>query len=698
MRFTVRKANPKDVGLGIARMGRGEMDELDIDPGDVIAIEGSAKTSAKVMPGESSPDKSIIMIDGIVRNNAGTGLDKQVTVSRWEASPAESVRLESIAGVKIDAEDEKYILSFLNNQPVTKGDRVRVEFFGSKAIDFLVAHLSPGEPGLIVGNTSLTVESDGREPAGEGPISYEDIGGLKEEIRRVREMVELPLKFPHLFKKLGIDPPKGVLLHGPPGTGKTLLARALANEVDASFFHIGGPEIIGKYYGESEGRLRKVFSEAESEAPSIIFIDEIDAIASKREELSSEKQVERRVVAQLLSLMDGLEGRGQVIVIGATNISSTLDPALRRPGRFDREIEIGIPDKDERLEILKIHTRAMPLGDEVNLEELAAVTHGYVGADIESLSKESAMAALRRIFPEIDFNKGQIPYKSLSRLQVNEDDFQVALKETGPSALREVFTEVPDVSWEDVGGLDDVKQRLIEAVQWPLEHKDLFEDTKTLPPKGVLLYGPPGTGKTLLAKAVANESEANFISTKGSQLMSRWVGESENRVAKIFKKARRSAPCVLFIDELDSLTPSRGSSSGNQVNERVVSQLLIELDGTESLHGVVVIGATNRPDIIDSALLRQGRFGLQVELRAPDLETRKKIFGVHLRERPLGENVDIVVLAERSDGFVGADIESVCQRASLASIRRTINDGSELKVLQEDLLEGIEGISESPFS
>ncbi|MBS3813613.1 CDC48 family AAA ATPase, partial [Candidatus Bipolaricaulota bacterium] len=636
--------------------------------------------------------------DGLIRNNAGAGIDKQVEVSKWRSTPANSVRLKTTSGVEIDAEDKKFILSFLNNYPVTKDDKVRVEFFGAKSIVFSVVDLSPAEPGLIVSTTSLTVEGNGGEMVSEGPISYEDIGGLGDEIRRVREMVELPLKFPHLFQKLGIEPPKGVLLHGPPGTGKTLLARALANEVNASFFHIGGPEIIGKYYGESEGRLRKVFSDAESEAPSIIFIDEIDAIASKREELSGEKQVERRVVAQLLSLMDGLESRGQVIVIGATNISSTLDPALRRPGRFDREIEIGIPDKDERFEILKIHTRAMPISPQVDLNEIANVTHGYVGADLESLSKESAMAALRRIFPKIDFSAGQIPYDSLSDLTVTEDDFQVALKETGPSALREVFTEVPDVNWDDVGGLDDVKQQLIEAVQWPLEHKDMFEETKTVPPKGVLLYGPPGTGKTLLAKAVANECQANFISTKASQLMSRWVGESENRVAKTFKKARRSSPCVLFIDELDSLTRSRGSGSGNQVNERVVSQLLVELDGTESLHGVVAIGATNRPDIIDKALLRQGRFGLQIKLSTPPVESRKKIFQVHLRGRPLAEDVDVDVLAKKTENLVGADIESICQRASLASIRRAINFGQDLMIFQEDLLDGIEDITESPFS
>ncbi|MCF7876358.1 CDC48 family AAA ATPase, partial [Candidatus Bipolaricaulota bacterium] len=631
-----------------------------------------------------------ISIDGLGRSNAEVGLDEKVQVRKLPATAAKKVTLKPLFNVNLDKEDKKYILSTLTNHPATEEDVVRVELFGSDKQDFLVQDLDPEGPALLNKTTELRINEPERKKKAGGELTYEYIGGLDREIRRLREMIELPLKFPEIFQKLGVEPPKGLLLHGPPGTGKTLLARALANETDASFFNISGPEIMGKYYGESEARLRNIFSDAEEAAPSIIFIDELDAIASKRTELSGEKQVEKRVVAQLLSLMDGLESRGEVIVIGATNISDSIDPALRRPGRFDREIEVGVPDRGARKEILQIHTRPMPLSDQISLDELAEATHGFVGADLESLAKEAAMASLRRIFPEVDFEDQGIPYSALRDLVVTKEDFRKALKEADPSALREIFSEIPKVNWEDIGGLDEIKQNLVEIIQWPLEHEDLFEEAGTQPPKGVLLYGEPGTGKTLLAKAVANESKANFISVNASNFISKWVGESEGKITEVFKKARQAAPCVLFFDEIDSLTPERGGGEGNQVIERVVSQLLVELDGTEELHGVVVIGATNRPDIIDPALLRSGRFDVQLELPKPNLEARKEIFGVHTREKPVSADVDFRELSEETQGLVGADIESICQEAALLAIRRVLNQDEKLEIREKDFYEAKE--------
>lgn len=689
LHLRVIKADPTDVGMGVARLDPEDMEKIGVDVGDVIELRGAESTLAKALPTKiGNRGGKSISIDGLTRSNAEVGLDEKVEVGKSSARTAEAITLKPLFQVNLNEEDKKYILSTLINQPVTEEDIVRVELFGSDKQDFAVRQVQPTGPVIINSTTELKIiEPEMKKKTG-GELTYEYIGGLEHEISRLREMIELPLKFPEIFQKLGIEPPKGVLLHGPPGTGKTLLARALANETDANFFNISGPEVMGKYYGESEARLRNIFNDAEDAAPSIVFIDEIDSIASKRTELSGEKQVEKRVVAQLLSLMDGLESRGEVIVIGATNISDSIDPALRRPGRFDREIEVGIPDRNARKEILQIHTRPMPLSEEILLDELADATHGFVGSDLESLAKEAAMASLRRIFPDIDFEEDQgIPYSVLRDLKVTKSDFRKALKETDPSALREIFSEIPEVTWDDIGGLEKIKQNLIETIQWPFEHENLFEEAGTTPPKGILLFGEPGTGKTLLAKAVANEANTNFISVNASNFVSKWVGESERKISEVFKKARQAAPCVLFFDEIDSLTPERGGAEGNQVIERVVSQLLVELDGTEELHGVVVIGATNRPDIIDPALLRSGRFDVQLELNKPGLEARKEIFEVHIREKPISPDVDLHELAEETKGLVGADIESICQEASLHAIRRVINQEGELEIEKRDFIQ-----------
>jgi transitional endoplasmic reticulum ATPase len=548
-------------------------------------------------------------------------------------------------------------------------------------IPLKIAGTSPSGTVVVTESTDVEVSEQPAEQITGGPapdeeretpdVTYEDIGGLDRELEQVREMIELPMRHPELFQQLGIEPPKGVLLHGPPGTGKTLMARAVANEIDAYFTDISGPEIMSKYYGESEEQLREVFEEAEENAPAVVFIDEIDSIAPKRGETSGD--VERRVVAQLLSLMDGLEERGQVIVIGATNRVDAVDPALRRGGRFDREIEVGVPDKDGRMEILQVHTRGMPLADGVDLETYAENTHGFVGADIEQLAKEAAMGALRRVRPNLNLEEDEIDAETLEALRVTEDDFKAALKGIEPSALREVFVEVPDVVWDDVGGLEGTKERLREAIQWPLEYPEVFEQMDMQAAKGVLMYGPPGTGKTLLAKAIANESQSNFISIKGPELLNKYVGESEKGVREVFEKARSNAPTVVFFDEIDSIAGERGRHSGDSgVGERVVSQLLTELDGLEDLEDVVVIATTNRPDLIDPALLRPGRLDRHVHVPVPDEEARRKIFAVHTRDKPLAEDVDLDSLARRTDGYVGADIEAVCREASMAATREFI--------------------------
>jgi transitional endoplasmic reticulum ATPase len=570
-----------------------------------------------------------------------------------------------------------YIGSRLDGLPVLASSRIRAILFGSRWADFKVESTVPKGPVLINPMTQLVI-SKGAQPEemAARAISYEDIGGLKPQLQRIREMIELPLRYPEVFERLGIDAPKGVLLHGPPGCGKTLIARAIAHETQANFYAVSGPEIIHKFYGESEAHLRKIFEEGSRKAPSIIFLDEIDAIAPRREQVVGE--VEKRVVAQLLALMDGLAKRQKVIVIAATNLPNVLDPALRRPGRFDREISIPIPDRHGRQEVLEIHSRGMPLAEQVNLNRLAEITHGFVGADLEALCREAAMICLRRIMPDVDFGLARIPYDQLAKLEVGMDDFLEALQDIEPSALREVFVEVPNVRWEDVGGLTEIKQRLVEAVEWPLQYPDLFNQAGIRPPKGILLSGSPGCGKTLLAKAVASESNVNFISVKGPELLSKYVGESERGVREVFRKARQAAPCIVFFDEIDALVPSRSAgTSDSHVAERVLSQFLAELDGVEELKGVLVLGATNRSDLLDPAILRPGRFDEVVEIPLPDESERSEIFAIHLRNKPLGAGISFKNLALRSDGFSGADISSVCNRAARRAVRRAVQAGDK---------------------
>ena len=670
----VAEASSKDVSRGMVRLDPAFFKKIGVEVGDVVTLKGKKKTVAKVMPAYMEDrGKDLIRLDGITRENAGTGIDEKIAVTKSEFNPAHKIVVTPLTSMR--SYDARYIGSLLEGLPLLEGDTVRARLIGTRTQDFKVVSTMPSGVVIIQSDTAINIQE--KKGAGEARarISYEDIGGLGKEIRRIREMIELPLKYPQVFERLGIDPPKGVLLHGPPGCGKTLIARAVANETDAYFVTISGPEIMHKFYGESEAHLRRLFSEASNHSASIIFLDEIDAIAPKREEMGGEKQVEKRVVAQLLALMDGLSSRGQLIVIGATNIPNVIDPALRRPGRFDREIEISIPDKHGRLEILDVHTRGMPLAEDVNLVRISELTHGFVGADLEALSREAAMVTLREIFPSIDFQLEEIPYDTLMNLQVTMDDFMEARKEVDPSAIREVFTEIPDVKWSDVGGLDEVKRILMETIEWPLKYSDLFEYAKTSPSKGILLYGPPGTGKTLLAKAVASESEVNFISVKGPELLSRWVGESEKGVREIFKKARQASPCIIFFDEIDSVVPRRGSEAASQVVDRVISQFLTELDGIEELKGIVVLAATNRLDIIDPALLRAGRFDFHLKLPVPDEKTRLEIFKVHTRGKPLARNVDIKALAIAAEGLVGADIESICRKASLSAIREFIENG-----------------------
>ena len=678
----VAEARSHDVGRGIARIDPEVARKLGLTSGDVVEISGKRKTVALCWAGYSEDaGKGIIRIDGYTRKNAGVSIDEKVSVRKIEAKKASKITLAPTEPLRIEGA-EYYLAQLLEGRVVTIGDYIPLGIMGRK-VDLVVTSVQPPAPAVIItADTQIVIGEKPTAAVREVPrITYEDIGGLQEEIKKIREMVELPLKYPELFERLGVEAPKGVLLYGPPGTGKTLLAKAVANETNAAFFSISGPEIMSKYYGESEERLREIFRQAEENAPSIIFIDEIDAIAPKREEVTGE--VEKRVVSQLLALMDGLKPRGRVVVIGATNRPNAIDPALRRPGRFDREIEIGVPNKQGRLEILQIHTRGMPLAEDVDLEKIANVTHGFVGADLEALCKEAAMRALRRILPQIDFEKESIPAEILNKITVTMNDFMEALKDVEPSAMREVLVEVPTVKWEDIGGLADVKLELQEAVEWPLKYPEVFEQADAKPPKGILLYGPPGTGKTLLAKAVATESEANFISVKGPELLSKWVGESERAVREIFRKAKQAAPSIIFFDEIDSIAPVRGGGYGDShVTERVISQLLTEMDGLEELRGVVVIAATNRPDIIDPALLRPGRFDKLLYVPPPDIEARKEILKIHLRKKPLAEDVDIEELARRTEGYTGADLAAVCNTAVLLAIREHIvgnKDPEEVK-------------------
>lgn len=663
----VVEAYHRDAGRGIARIDMDTMRQLGLVSGDIIEITGRNRAAAVVWPAyPEDRGLGIIRIDGNIRGNAHVGIDDRIVIRKAKSNPAVKITLAPTQPVRIVG-GEDYLMRFLEGRPVQKGETLRVEMLGNP-ITFVITATQPA--GIVIAgkSTQITLKEKPTVAAERtvSQVTYEDIGGLRRELGLVREMIELPLRHPELFQKLGIDPPKGVLLYGPPGTGKTLIAKAVANETDAYFINISGPEIMSKFYGESEQHLRELFKEASDNTPAIIFIDEIDAIAPKRAEVTGE--VERRVVAQLLALMDGLEARGQVVVIAATNRPEGIDPALRRPGRFDREIEIGVPDAAGRLQILQVHTRGMPIADDVRLEDLASTTHGFVGADLASLSKEAAMHALRKILPEIDLEK-EIPQEVLDKLQVTEEDFKNVQKNIEPSAMREVFVEAPNVKWEDVGGLEAPKQELREAVEWPIKFADAFSTINTRPPKGVLLFGPPGTGKTLLAKAVATESEANFISIKGPELLSKWVGESEKGVRETFRRAKQVSPTIILFDELDAVAPTRGASSDSHVTERVVSQLLTELDGLEELKDVVVIGATNRPDLVDVALLRPGRLDRLVYIPPPNASSRAQIFAIHLRGKPLADDVDIEQLAKETEGYVGADIEAICREAAMLALR-----------------------------
>ncbi len=709
----VAKAMPEDAEKGIVRIDSKSMQLIGVAPGDVIEIEGTKKTvavAAKAYP--SDVGLGVIRMDGLMRRNSGSGIGEVVKVRRAEVKEAEKVVLAPAQqGIQVQIVGGGLEKSLMG-RPVMKGDIISPirsrqvsrdpfsEFFsnafepmfGFAGLKLMVVSTKPKGPVIITDMTEVEVSPQAvevKELEKIPQVTYEDIGGLSKEISKVREMIELPLKHPELFEKLGIEPPKGVLLYGPPGTGKTLLAKAVANETNANFMAINGPEIMSKWYGESEKRLREVFEEAEKNAPTIIFIDEIDAIAPKREEVTGE--VERRVVATLLSQMDGLKSRGKVVVIAATNRPDALDPALRRGGRFDREIEIGVPDKKGRKEVLQIHTRAMPLAKDVNLDKLAEVTYGYVGADLEALVKEAAMSALRRTLPKINLEEEQeIPKEVMESLRVTMNDFKAGLKNVSPSAMREVLVEVPNVNWEDIGDLKDAKQQLKEAVEWPLKKPSAFKRMGIRPPKGILLYGPPGTGKTLLAKAVANESNANFISIRGPELLSKWVGESERGIREVFKKARQVSPTIIFFDELDSIAPVRGREVGTHVTETVVNQLLTEMDGLEELEGVVVIGATNRPDIIDPGLLRPGRFDRHILTGVPDEEGRLKILKVHTKKIPLAKNVNLRKLAEMTENYVGADIEALCREAAMHALRR---DMKAKEVTMNDFKEAMKNIS-----
>ena len=687
----VLEAYTRDVGRGVARIDYDSMDTLNASTGDVIEIKGKRRTVAKCLPLYPSDEgKGIIRIDGLGRNNSGIAIGDTISVRKIKAVAAEKVivaPLEAIPPI-----DERYLADALESVPLIKGDNVMVPYFGGR-LTFQVIGVTPASDAvLITQKTVFHIAEKGETLRGVPQVTYEDIGGIHNEIKKVREMIELPLRHPEIFEKLGIEAPKGVLLYVPPGTGKTLLAKAVANESQAHFISISGPEIMSKFYGESEARLREIFKEAREKAPSIIFVDEIDSIAPKREEVTGE--VERRVVSQMLSLMDGLEARGKVIVIAATNRPNAIDPALRRPGRFDREIEIKVPDKKGRKDILAIHSRNMPLaadGQEypVDIDKIASVSHGYVGADLEYLCKEAAMKCLRRLLPVLDLQEEKLPPETLDKLIVNHDDFTKALIEVTPSGMREVFIENPDIKWEEVGGLEDVKRELQEAVEWPMKYPGLYDKLGHNMPRGILLHGPSGTGKTLLAKAVATQSEANFISVRGPELLSKWVGESERGIREIFKRARQSSPCVVFFDEIDSIAPIRGAGGETAVTERVVSQLLTELDGMENMHGVIVLAATNRADMIDPALLRPGRFDKIIQIPLPDKESRKSILKINAEKIPTitetsdPKHIDFEKLSEITDGLSGADTASIANTAVSLVIHEFLDSHPDVKDIEK---------------
>ena len=687
-----------EAGRGVARMDPELMRILNLRVGDIIQVDGVRKTAVKILAGgPEDANMGLIRLDGSTRRNAGIGIDDRVDVKKITAKDAEKITFAPTEQLRIQG-GEEYLRQVLEGRVFAKGDTITLNVMGNK-IDLVVTSYGPSSEAVIMSpKTVVKINEKPTNGSGEIPkVSYDDIGGLGDEVRKIREMVELPLRHPELFKRLGVEAPKGVLLHGPPGTGKTMLAKAVAGETSSNFTYIGGPEIVSKFYGESEGKLREIFKEAEENSPSIIFIDEIDSLAPKRDEVSGE--TERRIVAQLLALMDGLESRGKVVVIGATNRPNSIDEALRRPGRFDREIEISIPDRDGRYDLLQIHTRGMPLASDVDIDRLADLTHGYAGADLSALTKEAAMAALRRILPDVDMESDEIPSETLNRIEVKWDDFTAALRDLQPSTMREVLIEKPNVKWDDIGALENAKQELKEAVEWPLKYSKVFAHMNAVPPRGILMYGPPGTGKTMLAKAVATESEANFISVKGPEFLSKWVGESEKAVRETFRKARQAAPCVIFMDEIDSITSERGTGSDSNVTERVISQLLTEMDGLTALNDVVVIAATNRPDIIDPALLRPGRFDKSIYIGIPDKESRKKILEIHTKNKPLAESVNLDDLAAQTEGYTGADISAVCNEAVMTAVRKLVASGNPTdddiaacKVEMEDFTRALEKI------
>ncbi|MBI5872188.1 CDC48 family AAA ATPase [archaeon] len=711
VKLKVMEALQEEAYKGIVRIDSETMRNIDVRPGDIVEINGGRKTVGIVDRAYPTDiGQTVIRMDGLLRKNAKTGIGEAVCVKKAEIKEAKHVTIAPAQKNMMLVRFDPFMFKRgLLGRAVVKGDIVVVggtrtrrramrespyfdnvfnlfeeeimAGFGLPAMRFVVADVNPKQAVVITEATELEVSPKALEVVEEQQVpevTYEDIGGLTEEVRKIREMVELPLKHPELFERLGVQPPKGVLLHGPPGCGKTLLAKAVANETDASFLSINGPEVVSKWVGEAEKRIRDIFDEAEKKAPAIIFIDEIDAIAPKREEAYGE--VEKRMVAQLLGTMDGLKSRGKVIVIAATNRPNAIDPALRRPGRFDREIIIGVPSKEGRLSVLKIHTRNMPLAEDFKLEKWAEKTHGFVGADLAALCKEAAMNVVRRILPDVNLKeKNGIPTEVLEKLKIYDSDFEEAMKIVGPSALREVFVEVPSIKWEDIGGMDEVKQELREAVEWPLKYESAFERLGINPPKGVLMYGPPGCGKTLLAKAVANESEANFILVNGPELISKWVGESEKGIREVFKKAKQSAPTIIFFDELDAIAPRRGRETGTNVTERMVNTLLTEIDGMEGIHNVVVIGATNRPDILDPALLRPGRFDRIVMTPVPDKKAREEIFKIHLNGMKLAKDVDIKRLIEKTESYVGSDIDAICREAGMLALREDIN-ANEVKM------------------
>jgi len=694
------------VGRGRAIIDPKIIEDQNWNTGQILELTHNKKTHVKLWPGNPEDyGTGIIKIDGITRQNMGAGIGDKISLKSVEAVNAEQITLSPTEKIAADGLQEYMIYNYLNHV-FTTGDSISLNTQMGSRVQFVITNTKPSKPVIVTESTifklgSMTKAIDASIPR----ITYDELGGLKNEVQKIREMVELPMRHPELFDKIGVEAPKGVLLYGPPGTGKTLLAKAVAGETNANFVSLSGPEIMGKFYGESEERIREIFTQAEENSPSIIFIDEIDSIAPKRDEVSGE--VEKRIVSQLLTLMDGMKSRGKVVVIAATNRPDSIDPALRRPGRFDREIEIGIPDAEGRFDILSIHTRGMPIDEKVDLKQISKTTHGFVGADLEVLAKEAAMRSLRKILPEIDLDKDKISSEILQKIQISSDDFKDALKEVKPSALREVQVQTPNVTWDDVGGLDSLKEELREAIEWPIKHKEAFDYVDVETPKGILLHGPPGTGKTLIAKALAKMTESNFISIKGPELLSKWVGESEKGVREIFRKARQASPCIIFLDEVDALVPRRGSGgSESHVTESVVSQILTEIDGLEELNDVLIVGATNRLDIVDEALLRPGRFDRIIEVPNPDSKGRQHIFEIHTKKKPLGNDVNIAKLVELTDGFSGAEIGAVANRAAIIALKRYVGGKSqnvkEIKISQQDLIDAVDKVKprkrEAPLS